>query len=185
LRYIQIEGFEVSPRELFEQDFLWQLQVWRASGDRIILMMDANEHVLSGKLCRQLTRDGIDLREITKDVLGELCPHTHSRGRRPIDGVWATPDITVTGVKWLTFADSPGDHRACIFDFTTLSATGTSEKKIVRPKCRRLSTKNQRSVDNYVRELETQFERHKIIECMEALNAETEGIFPISSEQQL
>jgi hypothetical protein len=99
--------------------------------------------------------------------------------------VWATPDITITGVKWLTFSDSPGDHRACIFEFTTLSATGTNEKKIVLPKCRRLSTKNQRSVDNYVKELESQFARHKIIERMEALNAETEGQFPISAEHQL
>ena len=100
----------------------------------MILMMDANDHVLTGRLCRQLTQDSIGLQEITKDHIGELCPKMHIRGSRPIDGVWATPDITVTGVKWLNFPDSPGDHRSCIFDFTTLSATGVTKKKIVLPK---------------------------------------------------
>jgi hypothetical protein len=46
VRYIQLNGLGfISPRELFEDDLCWQLQVWRALGDRIILMMDANCHV--------------------------------------------------------------------------------------------------------------------------------------------
>lgn len=115
LRYMQEYGIEgYTPRELFEIDLLNQLRVWRAQGDRIILMMDANDHVLTGKLCRQLTSEGIGLREITKAFHGELCPFTHIRGSRPIDGVWATDDITITGVKWLPFEESPGDHRAYI-----------------------------------------------------------------------
>ena len=111
-------------------------------------MMDANDHVLTGKLGRLLTHDTIGLREITKAHLGKLCPKTHIRGSSPIDGVWATPDITITGVKWLGFAESLGDHRTCIFDFTTLSATGTMEKKIILPKCCRLTSRNQRSIDH-------------------------------------
>ena len=34
LRYIQSELTEdISPRDLFELDFIWQLQVWRAQGE--------------------------------------------------------------------------------------------------------------------------------------------------------
>jgi hypothetical protein len=141
--------------------------------------------VLIGLLSRSLTQDSINLREITKSFLGELCPYTHSRGSIPIDGVWATEDITVTAVKWLSFEESPGDHRACIFDFTTLSAIGTSEKKIILPKCRHLSTRNKKSVDNYVTTLQEQFKTHRILERLEQLEADTEGIHPLPPEFQL
>ena len=74
------------------------------------------------------------LREITQDFLGSVCPFTHASGSQPIDGVWATEDITITvAVKWLTFEESPGDHRACVFEFTMQSAIGDHEKKIVYP----------------------------------------------------
>ena len=107
VRYMQEHGIVgIRPRQLFEDDFLNQLRVWRRNGDRIILMMDANENVLTGRMCRELPKEGIELREATKDVLGELCPHTHPAGSMPIDGVWTTPDITVTNVKWLPLLNS-------------------------------------------------------------------------------
>jgi hypothetical protein len=45
VRYIQSELVEeISPRELFESDFIWQLQVWRSQGERLIVMMDSTLH---------------------------------------------------------------------------------------------------------------------------------------------
>jgi hypothetical protein len=132
VRYIQTNLVEdISPRELFETDFIWQLQCWRSQGERLIVMMDANTHVLTGRLSRAMTHKSINVREATKDILGSLCPNTHIRGSRPIDGIWTTPDITVTAVKWLPFSESPGDHRACLFDVTMQSVLGTSEKRLV------------------------------------------------------
>jgi hypothetical protein len=184
LRYMQIHDLPGTPRELFESDFLWQLRTWRAQGDRLILMMDANEHMLTGKFCRQLTHASIELWEITKDYIGELCPNTHPRGSRPIDGVWATPDITITGVKWLPFEESCGDHRTCIFEFTTLSAIGQHEKRIVYPKCRRLTTKNQSSLENYTTELMRQFDIHRVEDRLAKIEEESEGVFPLPPELQ-
>ena len=170
VRYMQETGLEgYTPRQLFEEDFLNQLRVWRMNGDRLIVMMDANEHVLSGRLCRQMTTDGINLREITKEYIGTLCPHTYIDGSQPIDGVWATPDITITGVKWLPFALSPGDHRACIFEFTTLSAIGNTEKRIVYPACRRLTSRNGRSVEHYTEEMLRQFKFHNMEARLDAI----------------
>jgi hypothetical protein len=137
VHYIPSNGLgTIKPRELFEQDLVWQLQVWRALGDWIILMMDANCHVLTGRLSQALTHESIGLREITKDHLGSLCPNTHASGSEQTDGIWVTSDITITAVKWLPFEELHGDHRSCIFDFTTLSAIGSVERKISLPKCR-------------------------------------------------
>ncbi|KAL7484399.1 LOW QUALITY PROTEIN: hypothetical protein ACHAW6_010032 [Cyclotella cf. meneghiniana] len=102
--YIQLNGLvNITPRQLFESDLIWQLQMWRSMEDRIILLMDINCHVLTGQLSCALTGEGVKLREITKDHLDFLCPNTHASGSKQIDGVWATPDITITSVKWLPY----------------------------------------------------------------------------------
>ena len=178
LRYLQNNGFDtVTPRALFESDLLWQLQVWIALGDRIILMMDINCHVLTGRFSRALADNG--LREITKDFLGELCPNTHSSGSEHIDGVWTTSDITVTAVKWLPYEESPGDHRACIFDFTTQSAIGTTEKRIVLPQCRRLISTNPSAVLIYSEEMDRQFDIHRIEARLKEMDEITNCNFPL------
>lgn len=174
IRYMQEVGIDgYSPRQLFESDLLNQLRVWRAHGDRLILMMDANEHVLTGRMCRQLCSEGIDLHEITKSHVGSLCPNTYIDGSQPIDGVWATPDLTITGVKWLPFAESPGDHRSCIFEFTALSAIGKTEKRIVYPACRRLTSRNVRSAERYTEEILRQFEIHNMEARLDSICIDT------------
>jgi hypothetical protein len=130
--------------------------VWLALGDRIILVMDANCHVLTGRLSRKLFK-ALEMREITKDHLGRLCDNTHPSGSQQIDGVWCTPDITITAVKWLSYGESPGDHRSCIFDFTTLSAIGSREKSIVLPGCRRLISTHPTAFPAYEAEMNRQF----------------------------
>jgi hypothetical protein len=167
-----------TPRQLFVHDLLWQLRVWRATGDRIILCMDANEHVLMGPLCRQLTSQGIDLQEATKARLGSLCPHTYVDGRIPIDGVWTTPDIEITGITWLPFDESPGDHRACVFEFIALSTVGVKEKKISYPACRRLTTQAKGCMEKYAAVLEEQWCRHRMEERLDSLQSAAAGSFP-------
>jgi len=183
VRYIQHSGLgKVTPRELFESDLLWQLEMWKAAGDRIILMMDINCHVLTGKLSRAL--NSIGLQEVTKDILGGLCPNTHANGSKQIDGIWITPNITITAIKWLTYEESPGDHRACVFDFTTLSAIGSIERRIVYPPCRRLASTNPGAVAAYVAEMDKQFNIHRIEERLAKIHEETEGMFPLPDEYQ-
>jgi hypothetical protein len=54
-----------SPYNLFVKDFTSQLRRWGSSGDRIILCMDANEHILLGPLARLLQEDDIGLTEVS------------------------------------------------------------------------------------------------------------------------
>eukprot|EP00956_Cyclotella_meneghiniana_P013588 scaffold19721_cov38-Cyclotella_meneghiniana.AAC.6 len=182
IRYMQKNGLHGNPTDMFDSDLLNQLQVWRANGERLILMMDANEHVLTGKLCRRLSDASIGLREVTKDRLGSLCPNTHASGSIPIDGVWATPDVEVVNVKWLSFDESPGDHRACLVDFTSRSVVGTDGKRIVRPACRRLTSSNQQSVDNYLREMERQWDIHRMDQRLAAIELASAGVTPLPPE---
>jgi len=66
-------------------DFLAQLQVWQRQGDRLLIFMDMNEHVLRRTVARYLLKMG--LVEATHQHWGTEEPHTFIGGVDPIDGV--------------------------------------------------------------------------------------------------
>jgi len=89
LRYIQQHGLDTNPYALFCDDLVNQLKRWTSQGDRIILLMDANEHILTGNLTSRLTDSmtGLDLEEISNRAWDYEEPNTFIDGRKPIDGV--------------------------------------------------------------------------------------------------
>merc|ERR1712069_10595 len=50
LRYIQTKKLRTTPQRMFQDDLLSVIDVWLGKKDRVVLMMDANEHVLEEKL---------------------------------------------------------------------------------------------------------------------------------------
>jgi hypothetical protein len=74
-----------------------QLEKWLLEGDRLIVCMDANEDIYRKSLGKSLTRmDGLNMLEVVGEFTGKRIGPTFYRGSKPIDGVWATPDIAVT-----------------------------------------------------------------------------------------
>ena len=45
-RYILKKGLKTNPKKMFRKDLLRQLHQWRSKGERMVLMMDANEDVI-------------------------------------------------------------------------------------------------------------------------------------------
>ena len=62
---MQLHNIMGTPQQLFDKDLMHQCNLWRKSGERIILLMDANKHVLTGKFNRAIARAGLDLEEFT------------------------------------------------------------------------------------------------------------------------
>ena len=112
LNEINSLGLDTAPYSLFVTDLLHAIRCWRAAGDRIILFIDVNEHVLRGPLSRQLTNPTIGLKEITSKFwpIGTE-PHTHFRGSQPIDGIYVSLEIEATSLLSLSFHEGVGDHR--------------------------------------------------------------------------
>lgn len=50
----------MAPRDLFEHDLLIQIQIWQQQGERILLMMDLNEHILTGRFATKQRSIGLD-----------------------------------------------------------------------------------------------------------------------------
>ena len=152
-----------SPYDLFLQDLTTQLRSWRMNRDRIIIFIDANEHILTGQIAQAWKQEDIDLREISHTAWpSNLEPHTFRYGSQPIDGIFASPDVDITQFISLPFHESVGDHRSMIIEITTASAIGQFQGKIVRPNTRRLTTKQRNAVTKYNSLLEQQFSIHHI-----------------------
>lgn len=72
-----------------------------------------------------------------------------------------------------------------VFDFTTLSAIGSIEKSIVLPGCRRLISSHAGAFSTYYeREMNRQFDIHRIDERQDRIDEATAGLFPIPEEYQ-
>ena len=106
LRYMEHKDiWDIEPRDLFRLDLLAQLKTWVSQGDRIILTMDANDHVLRGRLGRNLVdpANGLGLEEKSHEVWGDEELNTWIDSSEPIDGVWVSTSLEVTGLKILPF----------------------------------------------------------------------------------
>ena len=94
--------------QLFCDNLLWQLQVWVQQGDRIILTMDFNEHVLNRSLDKSLVDEslGLGLVEILHKTWDGREPNTYIDGSKPIVGVWAARSLEVGGFRLLSFREA-------------------------------------------------------------------------------
>jgi hypothetical protein len=111
LCYIQAHGIDCSPVELFDRDLAKQIKEWIQSGERIVLVMDVNNHPLNSKFYQRLQREQTGLEEFTHKCWGPTPPYTHISGSSPIDGGYKSPEIEIVNLGRLSFAESPGDHR--------------------------------------------------------------------------
>jgi hypothetical protein len=85
------------PRTKFREDLIHLLKKWCAAGDRIVVCLDANEDIYRKAIGKALTdKGGLDMKEVVGAYTGKRIGPTFFCGQLPIDGVWATPDITVS-----------------------------------------------------------------------------------------
>ncbi len=131
---------------------------WRSEGDKLIVCLDTNEHIYRKAIGKSLMNiEGLAMKEVVGEFTGKKIGTTFFRGSKPIDGVWATSDITVSNA-----AIMPAGYGIGLFviDFASKDIVGTSPPKIVRPASRRLNTKLPRVAAEYSRLLEEKIIEH-------------------------
>ena len=106
----------------------------------------------------------LEMVEVVGNFTGQKVGATFFRGKDPIDGVWATPDMVVTGACVMPVGYGVGDHRMFVVDFLTSSLIGYNPPKIVRAAARRLNTKIPQTEAKYINRLESLMEHHKMVD---------------------
>jgi len=157
------------PRVRFREDLVKTLKKWRQQGDKLIVCLDANENIYRKSLGKALTdADGLDMKEVVGNFTGRQISATYFRGQSPIDGIWSTSDVTITGACIMPAGFGIGDHRLFVIDIATDSLIGLQPMKIVRPKAWRLNNKIPGAASAYRDRLERLLLKHRIIERMGA-----------------
>lgn len=153
------------PRRRFRDDLVNQLILWRKQGERLIVCMDVNEDIYRQSIGKALTdTEDLDMTEAVGSFTGKTVGPTFFRGNKPIDGVWVTSDIVITGACVMPSGYGIGDHRLFVVDFLTSSLVGHDPPKIVRAAARRLNTQIPSAERMYVHKFEDLIIEHKIVE---------------------
>lgn len=161
--FIEKEKDTTCPRKRFKQDLVTLLKTWRAEGDRLFVCMDANENIYKKEIGTLLTDPtGLNMTEVVGAYTGKKIGATFFRGSSPIDGAWATNDLSIVGACVMPVGFGVGDHRVFVIDVRMSSMIGAAPPKIIRPVARRLNNKLPRVMDRYNDLLETQYIVHKM-----------------------
>ena len=163
--FINKENSLRCPRVRFREDLIELLTRWRSEGNKLIVCLDANENIYRKSLGKALSNsDTLAMKEVVGSFTGKQIGPTHFRGTKPIDGIWATSDISIASACIMPAGFGIGDHRMFIIDILTSSLIGTQPQRIVRPKSRRLNTKIPGAASAYRERLENLLLKHRIIE---------------------
>jgi hypothetical protein len=155
------------PAQKFREDLVAQLTRWQNDGERLIVCLDANEHIYKKSIGKALTDiEGLAMKEVVGDFTGTPIGSTFFRSSKPIDGVWATSNITVINAAIMPAGYGIGDHRLFMINFSMMDTISKSPPRIVRPASRRLNTKISRVAAEYAWILEKKILKHRLIERM-------------------
>ena len=177
-RYLVLKyNYQNCPRKRLSGDLIRKLQYWREEGYRIILCMDANEDIYKKSLGKSITaRDELNMNEVVGTFNVKKIVENLFRGSKPIDAVWATPDIVVVGECVMRSGYGVGDHRLFVLDFLTPSMIVQTPPRIIRPGTRLLNTKITSTKDNYTNVLENLVLSHRLTERIVAAHNASSSI---------
>ena len=139
------------PLDLFDKHLEELLALWKLSGDRIILGIDANEDIRSGKIHSMTRRLGMQdaILDLHDDVdPPETC--NKNTKRVPTDGIFVTPGIMPTAGGYSAYGQtSNSDHRTLWIDIPFTSVLGFKPPNRPKKTPRRLNGKNPKNRDTY------------------------------------
>jgi hypothetical protein len=153
------------PRKYFHDNLIEQLIKWHEKGDHIIVCMDTNEHIYKKSIGRSRTnREGLNMQEVVGEFTGKKLGPTFFTGTKPINGVWATNDLTVTHACVMPAGYGVDNHWMFIVDFQAANLVREAPFRVKRFSSQHLNTKvSSGTTKKYLTRLEESLSRHQLI----------------------
>ncbi len=109
--FITKKGNLTCPRTKFREDLVAQLKKWHKEGDLVVVCLDANKHIYKKSIGRALTNiKGLAMQEVVGAFTHQPVGPMLFQGLKPINGVWATSDISVCNAAIMPAGYGIGDH---------------------------------------------------------------------------
>jgi hypothetical protein len=157
----QQQDYITCPRVKFREDLGKLLKEWRAAGDRLIVCLDTNQNIYTQALGKLLTdSEGLGMIEGVGRYTGKNIRSTQFRGQLLIDGIWTTPNVTVSNACIMPAGYGIGDHRLFIIDLHNALLVGPGPPRERLAASRRLNMRLPHVVKKYTENLEENLWRH-------------------------
>jgi hypothetical protein len=169
--FITKKGDLTCPQTKFREHLVAQLTKWHEEGNCLIVCLNANEHIYKKSIGKALTDiDGLAMREVVGGFTRQPVGPTYFRGSKPINGVWATSDISICNAAIMPASYGIGDHRLFVINFSVADMIGISHQKVACPMSQQLNTKIPWVAAAYAKILEGKELSRRLIECMGAVH---------------
>jgi hypothetical protein len=173
--HADIHNIAGNPHDRWIADLESSIVEWINAGDSIILMVDLNEDVRSGKTSKTLEKLG--LVELLSKRRGNSLP-THQRGTTTIDGIFATNDITPVQCGYL---NSFSDHLG-LWLYLDMSAIFGAVQVKGKSNIRRLQISNPKTVAKYNGLMWTKIQEDNMHQRIERFTRATTNRYSCSKE---
>jgi hypothetical protein len=149
-QYFQSKNVDRDPYSAFLEDLRDEVLKWKHLGDSLVLCGDINADVLSPEIVSFFSQLGLHNLIFSKHNSAS-APSTMERNRSGIgiDGIWASPHLTLLNGGYLDIGDFPGDHRPIWFELSLNDAFGRDRPNIWKPQARRLQLRDPQCVRRY------------------------------------
>jgi hypothetical protein len=162
--FITKKKYLTCPLILFQKHLVRQIKQWQASGDRINLFMDHNEHVTNRPIGKELEdKDGLDLRKALVKYTGKIPGATFFRGSKPIVGMWVSSNLEISNACMMPFRYGVSNHHAFVLDVPLESLIGVDPVKIIRLVGQRLNSRLPGCSKSYIDSLEANIIKHHLL----------------------
>jgi len=150
------------PSTIFIEHLCTQLIEWTAQGYHIILAMDANQDVYTGKLAQKLREEPLNISCLMEGAMGSQVPNSHFSGSKKISTIFGSAGVITGNAMCFPHWYGIGNHRVMVIEVSTTTTFGGSLPPIASPTARNLRCNISRVRQNYCKTLETLVQRHKI-----------------------
>jgi exonuclease III len=174
---------ESAPEELWFQDLQALIVDRKEQGHEIIVAGDFNDDLNDENSSTRKFMHQLGLTEILLAAYGK-GPPTHIRGSTTIDGVFATKDVQLVKGKYISFEQSPSDHRWIVIDISEHSIIGAPRNDCTPPMLRKATTKIPSVKNKFHQLVETQVHQHRLLQKVSTLYEMAKSGKPWSNEQK-
>ena len=153
------------PMELYDSDLKDLIQTKLDLGHQLIVLGDMNQDVTSHNAKSSTVKmlEKLGLEEIITNTHGKAAPATHIYGKHPIDGIFATRNISPIRCGYLEGDIHVSDHRTLWVDIDQRNLIGDVKHIPQQPKMRQLQTSNPRVRKKFNKIVETQLKQCKVL----------------------
>ena len=169
----QLTHLGTDPIEAFYEDLGASILKWQENGEQLIIMGDWNEDIQSPNIRQWMNVFGLE-EAITQQHKGR-APATFQQGKRPLDGIFVSPNLTLERSGYLPFGTLPGDHRGIWVDIEKKYVFGYTVADTPIATARRLKLQDPRVVKRYLDILHGLFKHHNLYGRITTLRQSIQG----------